>query len=321
MPLPLYFLEGIEANSIQPDIGGGQTVKRSPGKVRQNFHTRLDLIPVHQPAVLPDPGGIINIKQSRFVDATFNLRSDGFDRQLEPWCGTASLLKTDDLPGSALSGIEADVIFKQDRVVVAVLFIPLQKLLRQWDGFFFAFQWRKEPPVQVRSRRKIPDIGGCSVIADHAVWKHGEIVPRGMSFFTQSTPAVDRIADDQVTMHMDPSALGRKDSPLRTAADQRLSFRFGHDLVVPIGYNQSRTVARQDDHRKEDVATVARGWNLTSDSPSSDERSNEGVSLQVHHSTSEITPLESAKVSLSTPILCAMVNSRLLKWALEFTGL
>ena len=41
----------------------------------------------------------------------------------------------------------------------------------------------------------------------------------------------------------------------------------------------------------------------------------------IHARTSEITPLESAKVSVSTPIFCAMVSNRLLKCALEFTGL
>ena len=50
------------------------------------------------------------------------------------------------------------------------------------------------------------------------------------------------------------------------------------------------------------------------------EDTTQGLPANAHERISETTPFESAKESASTPTLCAIVNRRLLKWALSFTA-
>ena len=57
MALSLHLPEGRQAGIIEPDIGDGQAVERSPCQVHLDLLAGCDLVPSHQSPVFPYPGG------------------------------------------------------------------------------------------------------------------------------------------------------------------------------------------------------------------------------------------------------------------------
>ena len=94
------------------------------------------------------------------------------------------------------------------------------------DGFLLAFHWQQESPVHVGACRNIPYISRSSVIPDHAVREHGEIVSRRVPYCAKGAAAIDGVADDQITLVVDSGPGGRKDPRLRHVIAQRIRFLF-----------------------------------------------------------------------------------------------
>ena len=155
--------------------------------------------------------------------------------------------------------------------------------------------------------------------------------------------AIHRVDDHKVACQVDPSPCRRKDARFRHVIPQCLA-------CLGTG---PRHAARQKDHEEEEHAKCCYGTmafqgrrepgNLDGlgrpsycAHPLVHERTAARTrtrgfdslgkptcraSVHLHDRTSEITPRESANVSASTPIFCAIVSSKLLKWALVLTGL
>ena len=123
-----------------------------------------------------------------------------------------------------------------------------------------------------------------------------------MLAFAKGTPTVHGIADDEVAVVVYPGPGRRKDS------------RLGHvildGLCVGVLLRKNLTCGEKSEGENN------RAW------PSAGCPGTGAAELgQARAKTSEITALESANASLSTPIRWAMVNKRLLKCAPELTGL
>ena len=229
MTLPLDLPESLQAFWVQPDVRGCQTFKRAPGQIDLYLQTGLDLIHPHQLAVFPDTGGLVDIEEGRLVDPSFHRRPHRLHRKFQSRGGAPSLLGAKNFPAPPVALVEAHIILEQNGMVVGSLGMALELIFRRLgNGLLLTLKRQQEAPMHVGTDGDVPEISWCPMIVDHAIGKHGEVVPRGLCCaisLSKASATVHRIDDHQVPMEVDPSTLRGKDSQNRYMIPNRIFFR------------------------------------------------------------------------------------------------